>query len=147
MKFPTLPTDNLYKFYSITGLVIALFSIYMAYKSYTDVFIELERLEYMDAYIEIDQLMLSNDKCDSSIFIKEENKIEKAKVDFQISAKKLMKKSENLVNVTIGFIVLIFLGIAVGWRGFYLWQTRTQCYQDTILKLTAINLEEPSKTS
>lgn len=142
MKLPPVPTDNLYKFYSISGFIILIYSSYMAHTSYTDVLIELEKLRVLDVYNKIYETELSQSIDNSLSFIKEKVQVEKSKADIQIRGRDLINNAHKMPWITIAFIITAVFGSVLSWRGIALWRIKTQVYLDTILKLTAKRFQD-----
>ncbi|MGA1979617.1 MAG: hypothetical protein ABSG99_03505 [Sedimentisphaerales bacterium] len=149
MKFPEIPTDNLYKFMAIFGLILVIapyLSIFYAYKL-TDDAIRLEgEIETLKKEIELDSSCIDNlkkkkhsdyiemQRKQSMSLVQLNNKIEEHKnLVLMISA----QKSLCLIVVVIGGC-LIFLG-------FTLWYEKLQRPRDIILRNKAEKISQNNK--
>lgn len=126
MTLPPLPTDNLYKFISIFGLVLFAFSAYM----YNDI--------HDKIYLKVDDYSVKNEVLDSiskrdSIFsLNEELVAEKIKVSMlEEQLKREVKEYPRLMKF---YFVMAMLGLVMIGFGFYYWYCKTQYYNDLILQ-------------
>lgn len=159
--FPNPPTDSLYKFLALSGLVIFLFSAILPLWLGGDLILKLK-----DSQSELDVMRLE------AKFLMEDleaaqaagatkatpEQVQKAR-DLQIQTAKMSRKTEAAIFLTACLVVgAVFSGIGMwgglflGKKGFVFWYDRLQKYQDEILKFQAkpINSEktvEPKKVS
>jgi hypothetical protein len=126
MNLPHLPTDNLYKFLGIFGLVLIVFSSYM----FNQASVEIEYKLY-DSYSneQVKEFLVKNDSIS-------ETKPNLGIVKLQTEKQK--KKFPRLVHL---YLLLFLLGFVLSIFGFYLWFLRTQKIQDKILKNESEKLE------
>ncbi len=126
MNIPHLPTDNLYKFLGIFGLVLIVFSSYMFNQDYVEIDSKLYDSESNE---HVKEVLVKNDS------ISETN----PNLDLKkLQTESQKKKFPKLVHL---YIVLLFLGFVLSIVGFYYWFFRTQIIQDKILKIESDKLE------
>lgn len=119
-----LPTDNIYKFYALFGLLLAIFgagaTIYVN-KSTND-------LAFAIA-VEYETL-----KADPARSVSQETR-------FQVLEKKLEIARSDKKFFSYGLGVVIGLGLIMVWYGFKRWHTEVQPIQDEIARLTLEKLK------
>ena len=149
----TPPTDNLYKFVSIFGLIIFLFSIYYPYQKAHDLTFNVYELESEVEYIKFKNKHLKGRvKIIEKRLEKEENleKAQEIRDDFykhEIELKKLLVKASENINkaelllfevkayMWLGIIGNIF-GVLLMWFGFRRWYIYIQKPNDEQIKKT-----------
>ena len=159
------PTDNLYKFIAIFGLVVGAFSVYVPLLRY----VEFNRLSQKTSalyrpmvqhLIAIDDMAAAELEC--AIFQRAADKQKTPKPDRCINVDELKAKGgaaraelerlktqvapmeverdsqwqEYVLFLYVGILGLV-VGIAMCLGGFWLWYTRLQCYLDASVKLDA----------
>jgi hypothetical protein len=149
MQIPNPPTDNLYKFLSVFGLITLIFSTAAPlWTSYTlSLRIYQLQSEGDTLKIELDYLQRKIGQENSSDrFIAEQASNTK---DLQIRTAQLSRKTEEIKFIREeleGWKIFIVVGMALGWSlifiGFSLWYFRLQRYQDIILKNEAKKIEK-----
>ncbi|MCT7489409.1 hypothetical protein N5T63_10900 [Aliarcobacter cryaerophilus] len=163
MQLPTIPTDNLYKFMSISGLLVMLFFFltltYSIYQLEINIMEEQKNTNIVKSKVEVLDKLRENYK--SYIKVLEELLKEKEitkKEFYEIKYKELskytdylnnvlldisigegnIKKLENTLNSILIIGIISFLGILIGFflarRGFKLWYEKLQVYQDRNIK-------------
>jgi len=148
MNLPNLPTDNLYKFVALSGLVIFLLSVIYPQTEVWDIEIEILRLSGEGK--EIDYLLNEiEDDSDELVDIKlltadEKKALVQNLVDLGLKSIKLETALDeiNIRNERIGSLLIkMYVGIALGSAmmcfGFLSWYHRVQKYQDEIIKKEA----------
>ncbi|MGE4542473.1 MAG: hypothetical protein AB7D06_00055 [Pedobacter sp.] len=120
-----LPTDNIFKFYALFGLLLILFGIGLSLyvnKSTNDFVFEVA--------VEYETL-----KADPARSVSEEAR-------FQILKKKLeiSKKDKDFFNYSLGAVIGI--GICMMWYGFKKWHTEVQPIQDEMARLNLKKLQK-----
>lgn len=125
-----LPTDNIFKFYALFGLLILLTTGIMF-------FVRHEQYNAMafERYIPIETLKakksLTEDEKLELFLLEEKSKIAKLNKDFELG-----------IYLT-GFF---FFGCGFTWYGFYYWHTKIQPKQDRLLELQIQKAENEAKT-
>jgi len=166
MPFQTqIPTDNLYKFIAISGLIILGVSFFCQYNYTTRYNYEYQKLHGEYAMLEAEVQLLDKESCSLEEKVdsfnakkiklsKEEKKLNKetfksANHDLKEKLKKIALKQTELAvkGANLEFLVsqyqndkkLFYLGIFDGLIfiafGFFLWYFRLQIYLDKIVKL------------
>ena len=169
MSFPSLPTpptDNLYKFMAISGLVAAILAIvfYHGFVMNTGL-----KVQEASAEISIVSAVIDNLKRQSALFrkrmelsngenlaelLQEATLLEDELLELQIQHHRSIQKHEEsklfanlFYPLMIAVLVISVGGISVSISGFQLWYSRLQRYQDGILRQRASqNAEEPHQT-
>lgn len=120
-----LPTDNIYKFYALFGLLLAVFgagaTIYVN-KSTNDLAFEIA--------VEYETL-----KADPMRSVSQEAR-------FQVLEKKLEIAVSDKKVFSYGLAVVIAFGFIMVWYGFKKWHTEVQPIQDQIARLTLEKLKQ-----
>jgi hypothetical protein len=140
MNIPNLPTDNLYKFLALTGIIILIFSIAITEIRLTE--LESESDDYLtqkgELYFDIQSLNSDLDRItDKEIFELKRLKNEIRIREFKLSRTKelLLKKSKQTRTVFRWSIFGVLSGLLISVFGFVLWYNRVQRYLDYKLKL------------
>jgi hypothetical protein len=140
MNIPNLPTDNLYKFLALTGIIILIFSIAVTEIRLTE--LESESDYYLtqkgELYFDIQSLNSDLDRItDKEIFELKRLKNEIRIRVFKLSRTKelLLKKSKQTRTVFRWSIFGVLSGLLISVFGFVLWYNRVQRYLDYKLKL------------
>jgi uncharacterized membrane protein len=140
MNIPNLPTDNLYKFLALTGIIILIFSIAITETRLTE--LESESDYYLtqqgELYFDIQSLNSDLDRItDKEIFELKRLKNEIRIRVFKLSRTKelLLKKSKQTRTVFRWSIFGVLSGLLISVFGFVLWYNRVQRYLDYKLKL------------
>ncbi len=162
---PTPPTDNLYKFWGLAGLIIAILSVFWPFSMLTDLStkifdtrLEVQKLEIVvastrskvDEYREKAVLLRarsSNSPPDATTvdeLIKEGSDLEHAATELRIRLAELSSASAKIEFLgSISDMAIRFMwiggsgGIVIMFWGFGFWYTRVQVFQDKILKREA----------
>lgn len=152
MQIPTLPTDNLYKFIALSGLLIVLVSFFIPicimhqvnmqrFDIEADVNVAIEesrRLEnktnllrqsMKDKSITKEEARLKNDEFDK---ISEKNTMNGIRLKSQLN--KLKFTIEEIKDLKWLVLIGCGLGVVIAWAGFLLWYKRLQKYQDIIIR-------------
>jgi TM2 domain-containing membrane protein YozV len=139
MQLPNLPTDNLYKFISLSGLTIFIFSFFIPF--YFDYSINLKVADIQsDVHVlENKLIMLENTPKDSPHF---DRRAQESEV-LIFKARKANELAKHLRLNQLEILHYKYLGISIGvilsLLGFYLWYTRVQKYLDKELKNNSEN--------
>ena len=154
MNVPSLPTDNLYKFLAIFGIVICIFSIYIyqnKYNLYTEEFFEV-RKEFAKYGPMLDRvtLLLERIETDPSDKSLPENKklfaatldaIDKLNQEIKTGHEiaEYSKEKEERAWEEIRILwkyskIFFFIGVLMSIVGFYLWYVKVQKPLDKLLK-------------
>lgn len=124
MKIPTLPTDNLYKFAAIFGLVLIVFSSYMFNQTVDNAYRIEDDLNAKNALFKLDSLQ--SQSCDSL-------NIAKSKVQINKDYNQYRRIINKLPSLFYLYLFLFLLGFGLAGVGFYNWFYRTQKLNDEIL--------------
>ena len=125
-----LPTDNIYKFYAMFGLLILLTSgvmFFMRHEYYNSMAFE--------RYIPLETLKAKNTQ----------TKEEKAQL-YLLEQKAIIAKSDEKLELSIYLFFFLF-GICLTIYGFHHWQTKIQPKQDKLLDLQIQKIEDEIKVS
>jgi len=125
MKLPNLPTDNLYKFLAIFGLVLFVFSVYMMNDIKTE-----SKLIYKNTEIKVLELRKN---------ILSVPKNEKLIKQVAILETEAYKSAMNLNKKVYGFYLICFISTVLIYIGFRQWYHKTQKFNDIKLKKEALN--------
>lgn len=154
MNIPNLPTDNIYKFYALFGLVLLITTTYF-YSNHNSEYAEVviqtnSKIQYLNsvmkkaAYtknlrVELMKDSISfNSKYFEMVLDEEEyllREFDRLKIEsdgFSNKMKALELKNEVVKNL---FIIIYFVSILLIVVGFYFWQVKYQKYIDLELKL------------
>lgn len=139
MNIPNLPTDNLYKFLAIFGLVLMIYGSYMLVQTPEKLISNVEQLNVSK------QLMLFNAKMDTTKSIQTtcNTKIEHLRdsLTFDAKFKGLQRDVNNLTKFVLLYLGLFGCGVFLSIRGFILWYKRTQQFNDKILENESKKIE------
>ncbi|MEM5528090.1 hypothetical protein WN093_04595 [Gammaproteobacteria bacterium AS21] len=128
-KIP-IPTDNIYKFYALFGLVVFISgfaaTIYVSQTTNNLLFEIIPKIEAMKSIPEIAKVQ------EAELMLLER------KQEIALSDKKFYLKSISLI-IAIGMCLMFF--------GFHRWHTKIQPLQDQILELTVKKLRKELNTS
>ena len=144
MQFPNLPTDNLYKFLALSGVLVAVVSVYFvittAYRSQELARLVEENIRISDVLIDFGEITLNSDAMQEALLVLAESTAEIQELNFIVDRKN--------TTIFIGLIVS-FAGVVMSYFGFFLWYRRVQIYHDMILKHESESLlgEEAEKDS
>lgn len=158
MNIPDLPTDNLYKFIALAGLILLLFSSIYYQVFSRDVLLknidlraEMSRMEKEVEFLREDTDSLKEDKQaikqDNSVSQEEQNNVGKNIEGLNQRTREAILKTIELERIGKGVLIYndqiallrwssiigAITGILLLIIGFYLWYTRIQIYQDKIL--------------
>lgn len=163
MQLPTIPTDNLYKFMSISGILVMLFffsiSIYSVYKIQDQIKEENKSMSILEAKTKILERLRDNHKAylDELLKLTEEKEITK-KEFYELQKQEILRFNEYLntieidlaisvsnikdLNISIFFVwIILLVSIILSFRGFYLarkgfklWYEKLQVHQDRQIK-------------
>jgi uncharacterized membrane protein len=149
--FPNLPTDNLYKFFAISGLFIVILSVTIPYFQEHDLATQAIQIQQDEAILskelkylqtEIDIAIDKGEILDLQNYVFEKLKALDIKVTELDTKKKLLQNLENeLTNLSKYRTVGVSIGVAILIIGFSLWYYCLQRYQDLIIKLQAVEMQ------
>jgi Ca2+/Na+ antiporter len=162
LHFP--PTDNLYKFIAISGILLVLYNLIFTSQFLINNHVQAQKISNELDIVEIEQNHLHEDilYLKKKVSILSEN-LEKKSVEesseelkefstlnaklktknreIEIKIKEMENKNKLLKDrVKFGIFLIIIglitfiVGIYLTYRGFYLWYHRLQKYQDTLIK-------------
>jgi hypothetical protein len=120
-----LPTDNIYKFYALFGLLLLIFgvgSILYVTKSTNDLVFE-------------DGVELATLKANTARSVAEETR-------FKLLERKLEVALQDKNTLSTGISVIIAFGIVMMVSGFWKWHTKVQPIQDEMAKLSLEKLRQ-----
>jgi hypothetical protein len=144
MNFPNLPTDNLYKFCALAGLIATILSIVLPNIALHNLNLELIKTNGEIKVLEAESRHFKAAENKDNLSPEEKtNLLEKSK-ELEIKLIQLNSKNdaENFLTAqarhwrSIGFFG-VFLGVLLVATGFILWYRKVQIYQDMILKKEA----------
>ena len=138
-----LPTDNLYKFVAIFGLIIALFSIYYPFQRYHELYLlfiehesEAKLFEFHRPFLEtrtkyLEERMNAEDNTEKrqlifDDFYKSQAETNKIWANSVTNLKKIRFLSEVLNIYLVGGILCLLLGITLMFVGFLCWYKNIQ---------------------
>lgn len=163
MQFPNLPTDNLYKFIAISGLILIFLSTVLPAWTIHNMQLEqieiegeidlnifktklleeeTKRMQKLDEYLEslsptrYRKLMKSEDKLSKELERTRETIMDLQNKNMQINIKNKKVKYfvDKITQMKLVFIIGNFIGTMFTYYGFSLWYRRLQKYQDQIIK-------------
>ena len=151
MQIPNLPTDNLYKFVALVGFVLVLATIFISFMV-TERFVErghdyqatlesviLIRSELNDSLrAQIEASSKKNRDLSPKKSAYDQREIDDVFAKSQIAKRNLDHIERQMKAWDIAFIVFLVIGIAMQFVGFSLWYSRSQRYQDELLRLQVI---------
>ena len=124
MNIPSVPTDNLYKFWAIFGLILIVFSSYMLEQSNSVIFTKLDKLEAKES---INKLKAEQDSTSVSVKID--------KINFNTEYKGVSRQADRFIKLYTLYLIFLILGFGLSAIGFYCWFHRTQKLNDKILEI------------
>jgi len=152
MKAFEIPTDNLYKFIAISGILIILACLIFPGRYAFELMLEAEvihgQIQLAEQNLKVIETELDSPHIpmDAEDLKKIENlrALRKESIDksFQLDIdNELLKKKLKYLNwVLFLAIPFCFFGLFLACKGFYLWKTKLQKYQDMIVKNEAEKL-------
>ncbi len=175
MNIPSLPTDNLYKFYAIFGLILFVFGTYLEYKDLTEIIESQKQWAKADFKFFQDSVVDAKNHRDYDFYATElesaietgneksinelhdliGKKIEEHKnlfVDVESSRLSLVEHNNNLKAIRYKSkmfrflaIVIIITGLILMFYGFRNWQFKYQRYIDAEMKYKGMKYIEKLK--
>jgi hypothetical protein len=130
MNFPSIPTDNLYKFLAISGVALLITGIYFRYNFENEVNAELSRLQLSEAIINL------KTKSDATY----SQKLDSLTLAHDI--KGLRNSIEKLPENYKSAILLLLSGAALAAFGFIQWHLKLQRFSDKIIENEARKIIE-----
>lgn len=137
----SLPTDNLYKFIALAGLVLIIFSAYIDYTKGMEMSLAVEELKGQleidkaeSQYIEpqISEAAKQNDAPAYRKLIREREK-QKAVVDAKLATVKFQSKVYFWLRRVL--VTAYIVGAGVSFFGFLLWYIKVQRHLDAAIRL------------
>ena len=122
MQIPSLPTDNLYKFLALSGLIIGVVSLFLLFQ---DAYRSQELLRQIKENIEVVKALQTLGQMEEALVTIAKSTASLEELKFILEQKEF-NKSRGLTFACVGF----FLSAS----GFVLWYVKVQRYQDKILK-------------
>lgn len=144
----SIPTDNLYKFMAITGLVFIVLCLYWYNKQLHEVMMEsIELRSQVESMAKINSILDEKKKIvegTESSTSKDAMEILNERAALLKESPTISKRWERLFFLTNEFIRLkkililsLVLGVATTCAGFFLWYMKLQRYQDVLMKREA----------
>lgn len=139
IDLPSLPTDSLYKFLALSGVVIVLSSVYF--------FMRMGSLVKIKSF----ELMADMQKRDTEISFLEQQperskqEILKVRIDQNVATIKLKEFKWLTYQLVIVYLISsigLFAGTSMAYQGFNLWYSKIQIHQDKILEFQVQNLNK-----
>ncbi len=172
MNLPNLPTDNLYKFLAITGLILILISvIYPEMETHEidrmlkETKTELNILKREEEYLNLERRLLleDNQAQTNTRSIQKSEDINRRRLELERKLMEIEKKRIQMfgqidqITLLINRLRLIFrfstvgliLGIILTIAGFYFWYIKVQRYQDMMIKKESgadLSISSPTDT-
>lgn len=131
MEMPNLPTDNLYKFLALFGLILIVFSSYMFNQTPEKLYSDIDNLKVKEQLLKI---KVHGDSFKGNQLVN--NKIEHLKdsLEFDATLKGLQRKVDRFPKLLYLYLILLLLGVAATIFGFIKWFFRTQKFNDLMLE-------------
>ena len=139
IDLPALPTDSLYKLLALSGIFLILITIYLIYNLYLklkskvyDIYSEQEVREAEISYLE----RMENP---------DPEEVLKVRIKHNLTAVKVKERNwyiKQLWVLSIFGTMIILIGIVMTYKGFTLWYSKVQVYQDRLLKLQVEQIEK-----
>ncbi|MCD8455184.1 hypothetical protein LNJ08_12365 [Tenacibaculum finnmarkense genomovar ulcerans] len=123
MKIPNLPTDNLYKFLALFGLVLIIFSSYNFNKTISEAYQFEDNLKLKKSLYEIESIEKAKDSLT----------LQKSKLEIDKDHRLYDRIVKKIPNIFYSHIGLLLFGIGLSLLGFILWYFKTQKLNDKIL--------------
>ncbi|CAZ96801.1 hypothetical protein [Zobellia galactanivorans] len=139
MKIPNLPTDNLYKFLSIFGLILFVFGTYLYNTKPNEIYLK------VDDYNVKNQILKTNTEKDSIINLHQELINEKIKLN--VLEEQINRDIKRLPKELKMYSVIAIIGLIMIGFGFFKWYFKTQYYNDKILKNESEKLKNNKEAS
>lgn len=125
-----LPTDNLYKFIAISGIILIVAVFFFGYQKIMLLNEYVSKIEvYMSTFEVLERTKSSEIEMQTFLPVFQDYKRDSSRLHYELSF------VENYSKVLIG---LLFLGFILQALGFCLWFVKVQRYEDIILKNKAI---------
>jgi len=140
LELPQPPTDNIYKFFAIFGLVLFLASGLLCWE-------QVQQRVLIESEIEhLSQQIAYNLKLPDSLILDTGKVLRNASPEDKAKTTRINELKERRADLTVPFWLLLavgMLGVASGLvlmvKGFRLWYDRAQTYQDQVLRAQAEN--------
>ena len=143
MKYPDVPTDNLYKFMTIIGLIIILFSfVPMLYTG--NIYLKnVSSLVAMEAEFSMKSVILdshTDEQKETEDFVYQIQEQGLALIELETFRTRHNAYSETLFEIgTYLTYLLAYMGLPLLLLGFFLWYIKLQKYNDMILIMQVIS--------
>ena len=138
LDIPSLPTDSLYKFLALSGVLMAFGSIFF----YSKLRLAIRKKIYD---VELDQ---AENEAIISYFERQEShsperllELRKNTNKAKVSVKEIRSLWKDLKNLRVVFCLIIGIGLVMAATGFVLWYSKVQVYQDTLLEFRTLELQ------
>lgn len=138
LDIPSLPTDSLYKFLALSGVLMAFGSIFF----YSKLRLAIRKKIYD---VELEQ---AENEALISYFERQEShsperllELRKNTNKARVSVEEIRSLWKDLKNLRVVFYLIIAIGLAMAATGFVLWYSKVQVYQDTLLEFRALELQ------
>lgn len=141
MNVPKLPADSLYKFITVAGLVLSIFSLYMQYETGIELSKRFENIEIAD---EVNRFELHSSFRDTNQNQSFDNDVLKAKLDSVRNAVLIRNIKDDIASIPEMqhvFLFLTVIGAIVTALGGIMWYYKIQVYQNKIIRLQADRYE------
>ena len=138
MQFlPQPPTDNLYKFIAIAGLLVSALGGTFAYVSAGRIDATLVAIEGRVAEDSLEVRYVREDAADTSLTraerLRRARDVERRVARRGAEVAALRKTYDGSKWTLISCVLWIFIGMAIAFKGFQLWYIRLQQFQDEIV--------------
>lgn len=123
MNLPSIPTDNLYKFIAVSGLVLMVAGLYFYKSTETDIRAEIFRFQLQQDILTLEANVDS---------LSNTNKLDS--IALYYDKKELLDKIERLPNSYKAYLSLSLIGVGLSIFGFVEWYLKLQVHQNKIVK-------------
>jgi len=124
MNIPNLPTDNLYKFAAIFGLVLIVFSSYMFNKTVDNGLKIEDEIRLKHEILRLDSIQTP---------IADTIQMAKAKAEFDKENNQYRRIVNSITSIFYLYVILFIIGCIAAFLGFKYWYKKTQKMNDEIL--------------
>jgi hypothetical protein len=142
VSFPSLPTDNLYKFIALSGVVLVVAGFYLPWHRAEEIWDRLEQVKAESAVLTVDVQYLLDEakkaKSDSASDVpalrKTLQELERRKAVQEVKVGSLERLTLNLWLLYAASLVLTAVGVVMMKKGFKFWYERVQQPMDLALR-------------
>lgn len=134
MKLPSVPTDNLYKFLAISGIIVFFLGIYTMYDTKNMMESKVDNLRLRE---DLNKYTFAFDTDSLSQF---NNQLDQIRIEHDLGV--LSKETAFYGEKLIVPFIIGMIGFVVSMTGFSLWYSKLQVHQNKIVKNDADKLTE-----